>query len=185
MKGNRREINKEGPDYYPTPAWATRGLLYFEKFNGYILEPCCGEGHIVKELVKNNYHVFGSDLYQYGDNDILDVFDINTEVDNIITNPPYNIASDVFYHLYPLIINKICFLVRMSFLESKKRYNLFQSFSPSKILIFTERLSMSPAGIKIEGGGTVSYCWIIWDKKNKNPTIIQWIPPGFKNNGLD
>ena len=33
-------------EFYPTPAWVTRGLLSVEKFRGSVWEPACGSGAI-------------------------------------------------------------------------------------------------------------------------------------------
>ena len=56
-------------DYYATPVESTLALLEVEKINYPVLEPACGEGHIVKlllgEVISDTLHhqrkVFYSD----------------------------------------------------------------------------------------------------------------------------
>ena len=45
---NHTDHERAHGDYYATEPKATEWLLKLEKFNGPILEPSCGEGHISK-----------------------------------------------------------------------------------------------------------------------------------------
>ncbi|MEK9595489.1 MAG: hypothetical protein VW057_05970 [Rhodospirillaceae bacterium] len=71
MPTNKRLVDLDGPDFYPTPAWATHALIDNETFKGPIWECACGDGSMAKilSLVSNN--VFNSDLYDrgYGESD--------------------------------------------------------------------------------------------------------------------
>lgn len=181
LQGNKRKIELKGADFYPTPFWATEALLYMESFEGKITEPCCGEGHISEVLKNNNFNTIDSDLLDYNYGIVKNAFDIK-EAENIITNPPYNLAIEMLEHFLKITKKKIALLLRLSFLESKKRYNFFQDNPPKNVLVFSERLSLSPKGIQIKGGGTISYAWFVWDKEVKNNiTELKWIPPIFKN----
>src|ERR1700728_823481 len=46
----KRFADLDGPDFYPTPDWATRALIDNEPFVGRIWEPACGDGTMVKVL---------------------------------------------------------------------------------------------------------------------------------------
>lgn len=48
---NHTDHERAHGDYYATEPKATEWLLKLEKFNGPILEPSCGEGHISKVLI--------------------------------------------------------------------------------------------------------------------------------------
>lgn len=52
---NRRKVDLNGPDFYPTPTWATVALLDKEKFDGEITEPACGDGAISKVFENNGF----------------------------------------------------------------------------------------------------------------------------------
>lgn len=185
MVTNRRIVEGEGADWYPTPSWGTKALLKYVKFDGKIWEPCCGDGAMSKVLEEHGYDVISTDLYErgYGKGGI-DFLQQNVKVNNIVTNPPFNIAEDILEKALSLTNKKVCLLLRTAFLESVSRYNKFYSDPdkrPSMVLTFSQRLSMYPAGAKVKGGGTTSYSWFIWDNENKTEdTILRWIEPGIK-----
>ena len=62
----RRYADLEGPDYYPTPNWATFALIENEKFEGQIWECACGDGAMSEVLKKTGNPVVSSDLYDRG-----------------------------------------------------------------------------------------------------------------------
>ena len=182
---NLRDVPTDGPDYYPTPAWAVRGLLALEKFQGAVHEPCCGAGHMAKALEIGGSRVIATDLHDYGFGERgIDARMLRGPVENIVTNPPYNLASEILPHFLSICTGKVALLMRLAFLESRKRYPLFQTTPPARVLVFSERLSMAPAGQEVNGGGTISHGWFIWDKTHSGPTELGWIPPGFKIKGL-
>lgn len=180
MATHRRLISAEGPDYYPTPEIGTMSLLKYEKFEGNILEPCCGDGAISKILEIAGYRVFSFDLYDRGYGNVKDIFDTDhLYYDNIVTNPPFNIAEKVLKRAFKLSRRKVALLLRTSFLEGQKRYqNIFNGFPPSRVHVFARRLSIYKSGIDKKGGGTTSYSWFVWDKEDKTrETRINWIAP--------
>lgn len=180
---NRRYVDLEGADYYPTPVWGTKALIKYETFTGNILEPCCGDGAMAEVLKETGCDVIASDIYDRGYGNQADFLMITEQYDNIVTNPPYNIAGDILEHALSLAQQKTCILVRTSFLESISRFNRFYSTNPpSRVYMFSERLSLYPAGQPVKGGGTTSYSWLVWDKSSSGKTELHWIEPGLKNN---
>lgn len=183
---NRRLVSSEGPDYYPTPSWGTKALLHYEKFYGPIWEPCCGDGAMSDVLLNNGYEVASSDIHDRGFGFIADflTYDYNNvSFNNIVTNPPFNLALPIIKHALNIVDEgKVCFLLRTAFLESQIRYKeLFSVDPPNRVYVFSERLSMYPAGQKGVSGGTTSYSWFVWDRKLKNErTELLWIEPGLK-----
>jgi hypothetical protein len=97
-------------DIVTTPEWVTRFLLDREVFVGNVLEPCCGNGDISKVLKERNYNVLSSDIRDTGYGDVVDLFSLDKEYDNIITNPPFSIASKVKRHLLSITKNKLALL---------------------------------------------------------------------------
>ncbi len=182
---NRRVLAKEGPDFYPTPSWGTKLLLVNENFNGTILEPCAGNGAMAEEIVmvygRNN--VVASDLYDrgYGTGGV-DVFSITARTTNFVTNPPFNIASEILEHALDITDEKVCLLLRLAFVESKNRYERFyRTNPPTRVWVFSERLSMYPEGYPVKGGGTTCHAWFVWSKKEKQgSTELKWFPTGWK-----
>lgn len=188
MATHRRIVSKEkSGTLYQTPAWATEALLKEEEFEGDILEPCCGKLAIVDVLRKHGYSVTYSDIVDYYPNQnnnqiIVDFFDIDDQFPNIITNPPFSIAEEVFHHAYKIAQRKICLLLRLAFLEGSGRYErIFKDNAPQRIYVFSERVTMYPDGEERASGGTTAYAWFVWDKIGKTPTTqVHWIKPGAK-----
>jgi hypothetical protein len=174
-----RRLAESGPDFYPTPRWGTLALLDHEKFQGSILEPCCGDGSMVNVLREGGYWVEASDKYDRNFGERRDFFDITALQDNIVTNPPFGIAEDILDHALSLASSKVCLLLRTAFLESQRRYRkFFRDRPPARVLVFTQRLSIYKNGDQGDSaGGTTSYSWFIWEIGNYQETRIVWVPP--------
>lgn len=182
---HRRKVATGMPDYYPTPPHATRALMEQETFNGVILEPCCGEG-AMSDVLKETNPVFSSDLYNRGYGAVRDVFAYQNPIDNVVTNPPFEIAPKIITHLLPLFKYKMAFFLRTAFLESVSRYNsIYTVHPPSRVYVFTKRVTLFPAGETKTTGGTTSYAWFVWEREIPSHTELKWLAPdaGVKTNG--
>ena len=62
----KRFADLSGPDYFPTPRWATFALIDNERFDGDIWECACGGGEMSEVLEETGRPVFSSDLYERG-----------------------------------------------------------------------------------------------------------------------
>ncbi len=183
MATNRRLV-EVGVEFYPTPEWGTRSLLARESFIGTITEPCCGSGEMSEVLKETGLPIISSELFDRGYGITGTDFLASTDpADNIVTNPPFILAEEMLDVALRLAKHKVCFLLRTAFLESISRYNRFYRYRPpSRLHVFSERLSMYPKGDRVNGGGTTSYAWFVWDKSARlqEDTIIRWIEPGWK-----
>lgn len=182
MVSNRRLVTITGSDFYPTPAWGTRALLRHIKFDGPILEPCCGDGAMAEVLKESGQIITSCDIVDRGYGEKRNFLDIWEPQENIVTNPPFNIAEEILDHALLISNKKVCLLLRTAFLESRRRYHKFYNTTPpTKVLVFSERLTLYVPGAEIKGGGTTSYSWFVWDKTDRsNITTIEWIAPGLK-----
>lgn len=193
MATNRRLVTAENSGkLYSTPRWATRALLERETFDPrYVHEPCCGQGAISNVMEEYGYSVYSSDIttYDYVDqheqSDFMNWTEDKMPIYNIVTNPPYSIATDFTHRALKLARNKVCLLLRLAFLEGVERYHtLFSKDEPSRVHVFSERVSMYPDGQEKDSGGTTAYGWFVWDRKAKaRGTEIHWIEPGYKPKG--
>jgi hypothetical protein len=59
----KRFADLDGPDFYPTPRWATFALIENERFRGGIWECACGDGAMSEVLSKTGNAAASSDLY--------------------------------------------------------------------------------------------------------------------------
>jgi hypothetical protein len=179
----KRFADLDGPDFFPTPAWATYALIDNEPFEGEIWEPACGDGSMAEVLGLSGNPVIASDLYDrgYGTSGI-DFLTSNRVADNIVSNPPYNSAEGFVEVGVRCARRKFALLLRLAFLEGANRCNtIFSKHPPARVWVFSERITFYPAGAIQKGTGTTAYAWFVWDNvvSNRN-TELKWIKPGYK-----
>ncbi len=178
----KRFADLDGPDYFPTPRWATFALIDNERFEGDIWESACGDGAMSRVLEETGCSVSSSDLYDrdYGDVGI-DFLTAHRRADNIVTNPPYNCAEGFVANGVKLANRKFALLLRLAFLEGAKRARtIFAECPPSRVWVFSERITFYPVGVEVKGTGTTAYAWFVWDKDAPNETELRWFKPGYR-----
>lgn len=179
----KRSADLSGPDFFPTPRWATFALIENETFDGEIWDPACGDGAMAQVLATTGNIIRASDLYDRGFGEHgHDFLEAARAAANIVTNPPYNCAEAFVAQGVKLATNKFALLLRLAFLEGARRADaIFAKTPPSRIWVFSERITFYPKGAKRAGGGTTAYAWFVWDKtSNAATTELRWLPPGYK-----
>lgn len=177
----KRYADLDGPDYFPTPAWATHALIDNEVFKGEIWESACGNGAMSSVLETTGCKVSSSDLFDRGFGESgIDFLNSNRTADNIVTNPPFNCAEGFVKSGVKNSKQKFALLLRLAFLEGANRANtIFSICPPSRVWVFSERITFYPAGAVQAGSGTTAYAWFVWDK-NASSTELKWLKPGYK-----
>lgn len=178
----KRSADLNGPDFFPTPKWATYALIDNEKISGDVWECACGDGSMSQVLEETGQKVFSSDLYErgYGQSGV-DFLTAQRRTNNIITNPPYNCAEGFVKTGTSLARNKFALLLRLAFLEGANRARtIFSQVPPSRVWVFSERITFYPAGAERKGSGTTAYAWFVWDKNAPGQTELKWFRPGYK-----
>jgi len=144
-------------DYYKTPEWcyeALQDLIDWERVRSF-LEPCCGDGRIVRWVNKQE-HVR---IFQYGDIPQYDYFTHMYDSAHLcLTNPPYSLAEQF---VRKSITDNQCtiMLLRLGFLASQGRYQLFKTYPITGLYVLSRRPSF------INGRTDNSeYAWFAWDK---------------------
>ncbi len=171
--------DRESKDYYATDPIATMALIKEEKFFDTILEPCCGEGFISKELESKGYNVISTDLYDYGYGksgiDFLDeknkyMKKLRGEVD-IVTNPPYSLTIPFVVRALEVCRNKVAMLFPLSYLPR------FYFCRPAKLYVFARRITMAKGGDfdKYKKQNMIEYGWYVWYKGYDGNTTIKYI----------
>lgn len=178
----KRFADLEGPDFFPTPEWATYALIHNERFVGDIWEPACGNGAMARVLKQTGSGVEASDLFDRGYGEIgVDFLKASRFVDNIVTNPPYNSAEAFVKAGLAQAGKKVALLLRLAFVEGANRQRtIFKDHPPSRIWVFSERITFYPAGAVQKGSGTTAYAWFVWDKQAPARTEMKWLPLGYK-----
>lgn len=181
----KRFADLSGPDFFPTPSWATEALVDNESFHGDMWESACGNGAMSKVLETVCPNTYSSDLYDRGYGDAgLDFLISSNRFDNIVTNPPYNAAEGFVKAGIERAGRKFALLLRLAFLEGANRQRtIFSDHPPSRVWVFSERITFYPAGAEVKGSGTTAYAWFVWDKDAPNQTELKWFAPGYKKGG--
>lgn len=179
---NHSNNEREQNDYYATPFVATEKLLEVEKFSNKIYEPFVGGGHIATVLEDNGYKVRGSDIIDrgYHDTEIIDFLNCKDEpVDaDIISNPPYKYVADCWAKACERITegHKVAYMLKLTFLEGKARKELFKKYPPTRVHVFSERITCALNGefdkYKVSA---IAHAWFVYEKGNKNLPLIDWI----------
>ena len=84
---------REGQDFYATPAWVTEALLKHVRLRGPVWEPCCGDGAMARVLAGHGHAVISTDIADRGFGeagvDFLQCRTVPGGCRSIVTNPPY------------------------------------------------------------------------------------------------
>lgn len=178
----KRIADLNGPDFYPTPEWASLALLENEPFGPDIWECACGDGSMSKVISEFYSDVTSSDLFDRGHGEPnVDFLSAKREHDFIITNPPFHSAEEFVHAAHRKAKKKFALLLRLAFLEGGGRQrNIFSINPPSRVWIFSERITLYPRNTERKGSGTTAYAWFVWDKTHSGNTELKWLPIGIK-----
>ena len=175
-----REIN----DFYATDPNTLEILLKQLdrdniKLNNNIWECACGMGHLSRVLERHNYNVYSTDLIyrNYGMGGV-DYLTTKSYPGDILTNPPYKYAQEFVEHSMEILDdNNYCImLLKIQFLEGKKRRKLFDKYPPKYVYVNSERQTCYINGDMSKKMSSAScYCWFIWQKGFKGEPIIRWL----------
>lgn len=180
---NHTDKQRQREDFYATDPIAAEWLLKLETFSPNVWECACGEGHLSKVFEKAGYSVRSSDLIDrgFGEHgiDFLGIDNIEYNGD-IITNPPYKYAQQFIEKALSIIPkgNKVAMFLKIQFMESVGRKNLFVDQPPKTVYVSSRRL-MCAKNAEFEkmiagGGSAVSYAWYVWENGFKGTTQIKW-----------
>ena len=176
------ENEREKDDYYATSPIAVHELMKVEKFSKTIWEPAVGGGHIADVLKEYGYNVICSDIVDrgYPGTVIKNFFEYSQNDNDIITNPPYKWAAEFTEHALDISSGgvKVALLLRVQFLESMQRWELFKKYMPVRIYAFSKRVSCCIGGDFSNDKGAVMYCWFIWEKGKREQPVIDWLNTG-------
>jgi len=194
-KSTSRERVKD--DFYATPIEATLALLDHETFTGSILEPACGQGHIVKALkmrypgamIRSSDLVLRDDVFnlsntqEYGlflEADFLGNTFFTGCIDNVITNPPFSLAQSFIEKALDVARMKVAMFCKIQLLEGVARKDMFENTPLKTVYVFSKRVNPLRNGEELDENGkpwasTMCFAWFVWDKEYKHKPVIEWI----------
>lgn len=183
VNGINFKNEKEENDFYATDPIAIDKLLTVEKPYPIIWECACGLGHLSKKLEEKGYLVVSTDLFNRGyieqqkTIDFLKAEKPSFECD-ILTNPPYKYAKEFVLKALNLVElgRKVYMFLKLTFLESKVRYNeIFSKFPPKNVYVFSERISCWRGGVDTKYSSAVAYAWFVLEKGYIGKTEVSWL----------
>lgn len=150
-------------------------------FDNNIWEPTVGGGHLAKVLQDKGFTVFCSDIVDrgYPNTNIINFLEFKGKTNgDIIMNPPYKYALE-FCEKGVEVINvghKLAALLKLTFLEGKKRRFFFEENPPKIVYVFSGRTNCAKNGdFEKNPSSAVCYAWFIWEKGFKGDPIVKWI----------
>lgn len=173
--------NREKDDFYSTPRSATEALLSVENFDGGVWEPACGDGAISRVLVAHGFDVASSDLVNrgFGETRVDFLMETRLRAPNVVTNPPFKLASQFARHALRLGAIKLALLLKVGFLEGIERGDLFDSEPFARLHVFRRRQTFLRNGdesVTMNGaGGMIAYAWFVWDRAHSGKPTVGWL----------
>ena len=169
-------------DFYATPPESTIALLEREVFEGNILEPACGAGHISEVLKSYGYETISTDLvdrgYGVGDVDFL-----KTEfekIDNVVTNPPFKYAKEFIEKALEVSNKKVAMFCKIQLLEGVSRQEMFMNTPLKTVYVFSKRQNPLRNGSPVDENGkkwssTMCFAWFVWEQGYEGKPSIEWL----------
>jgi len=174
--GTNNDGGRPSNDYYPTPPVGTRGLLRVETFSGAIWECACGDGAMSRVLESAGYDVISTDLEPRNYGTQLDFLLADKLLaPNIVTNPPFKIAQQFAMRALAMECDRLALLCKIQFLEGIERAAWLETTPLKNVWVFKKRLKMERNGVKIKGGGMMTFSWFVWERFYTGRPAIGWI----------
>lgn len=192
----RRAQPARGLDFFPTPPWATRAFLrevleqeFAPHCFGSVWEPAAGAGHMSSVLAELFPRVRASDVEDYGVGfEVGSYVGVGPDVasvrphDWVITNPPFNLATDFVERGLREARIGVALLLRTSWMEGAERYSrIFKDRPPRFVAQYCERVPMVAGRWDPAAASATSYAWFVWHQAHfHKETRLVWIAPGAR-----
>lgn len=175
-----KPTDRERDDFYVTPRSAIEQLLQVEQFAPHVWEPACGDGAISRVLQEKGYKVESTDLEDrgFGEPYIDFLFEQRNRAQDIITNPPFKLATEFAHHAQRLTGGKVAMLLKIGFLEGPTRETIHAQLA--RVWVIRRRVTFLKGGKEFSRsngkGGIHTYAWFVWDWKHRGPVTLGWLP---------
>jgi hypothetical protein len=181
----RRTLAERQRDEYDTPPPALHALLKAEHLGPKgtkIGEFAAGKGNLVVPLRAAGFEVIASDISDRGCPDcaIADFFDlaelpVGCEI--LLTNPPFYCVERFVRHALALRPRLLVLLLRLAFMEARRRTDILEGTGLARIHVFDRRLPMMHrstwTGKKANSG--MAFAWFVWERDYRGPATIERI----------
>ncbi len=179
-------------DFYVEEEWCSQRLFEVEPFQGVIWDPACGMGRIVERAELAGLTAFGTDLVDRGgdarchalQHDGTRTYDFLAprpdhdciRADNIVTNPPFDLAKEFALRALELARHKVAIIFPTARLNAAR---WLEQTPLERIWLLTPRPSMPPGEVILRGekpgGGKMDYCWLVFDHAHIGSPGLHWL----------
>lgn len=189
LAGGNSTTEKADNDFYATNPKTVREFFnvanaIFENVEA-IHEPCCGQGHLVKELIQYfpNSIIASTDLvdrgYGAGGIDFLNS-NLDIKADLIITNPPFSLVNDFITVGLEKTNRYLVYLCKIQMLETVARKKILENSPLKYIYVHSKRQSTWKNGEELDPTGkkwatTMCLAWFVWDKQYIGEPMVKFI----------
>ena len=150
----------------------------------YIWECACGTGNLSKVLESRNYWVLSTDKVHrgygaFGSFDFLKT-DADSELQIILTNPPYSLATEFIEHALDILPDGGLYIAFMNigYLAGQKRWQrVYQFGTLREVYVFSKRVEVWKNGEppKDKCGSIANYAWYVFQKGYKGQPTLYWL----------
>lgn len=177
-------LSRAANDFYIDGPEATEALLRVERFSGVSWDPACGTGTIPKVMNAAGRDCISSDIVDRGWRGDgfrgLSIDFLNTPtlvIDNIVTNPPFNLAREFIDCALVMASHKVAMLLPFTFLEGQRKAEWLKSKPLARVHVFSWRISMPPGELLLAGkvkptGGKKCFAWFVFEHGHVGPPTI-------------
>lgn len=168
-------------DWYIEPEWVSQRLFEVERFEGVVWDPACGSGRICESARAAGHIILYSDIVDRGYRGldlplvVRDFLKIDTRTDNIVTNPPFDIAREFAEQANRLALRKFAIVFPTARLNAARWLN---GMPLRRVWLLTPRPSMPPGRVIMAGdkpgGGKMDFCWLVFGPGSGAPEI-RWL----------
>ena len=171
---------RQSEDFYATEPKAAELLLDVVPELNNIWECACGQGHLAKVFDNVSKLNKATDLIDRGYGNIEDFLLSNKPYSNgdIVTNPPYKFAQAFVEHAINLVDvgRYVCMFLKVLFLESRSRKELFIKYPPKTIYVSSSRINCAKNGdFNSYTSSAIAYAWFVWIKGYTGESVVKWI----------
>ena len=169
---------REANEHYVEPAWCSERLFAEEEFTGLIHDPCCGFGTIPEAAARAGLTATATDLidrgYQFGK--VEDFLTSICRYDNMVFNPPFNIAARFVRRALDLTTRKVAIIFPTARLNAA---HWMKGAPLRRVWLLSPRPSMPPGHIIAAGkkatGGKQDFCWLIFERGWDGTAELRWL----------
>lgn len=184
------QSERQTDDFYATDSYAI--IKIKDKLKEIVIcndvwECACGTGNLSKPLEQLGYRVLSTDLIDRGYGQAENFLTSNRVwKGDIITNPPFKKAPEFIEKSMELLGEgrKAMFLLKIQFLETTKRAELFRRCGLKQVIVNSERICCAMNGdfdlyFKKRKdryiGGTQLYAWYVFEKGFTGKPTLEFV----------